>query len=76
MESSSGKRPMKKLHKEKMEAQIKEKILDNIVLEKEKGFDAKKCHLVVETIGEEYDVCFPFGIALVPNVEIEVHKFK
>jgi hypothetical protein len=51
--------------------------LDNIVLEKEdKGFDAKENHLVAKTIGEEYDVCFPFDIALMPNVEIEVHRFK
>jgi hypothetical protein len=77
MESSSGKKPMKKAHKEKMEAQIKGKILDNIVPEKEdKGFDAKECCIVVETIREEYDVCFPFGIALLPNVEIEVLRFK
>jgi hypothetical protein len=43
---------------------------------KDKGFDAKECQLVAETIGKEYNVCFPFGIALVSNVEIEVHKFK
>jgi hypothetical protein len=42
VESSSGKRPMKKLCKEKTKAQNKEKILDIIVLEKdEKEFDAK-----------------------------------
>ncbi len=42
MESSSGKRPMKKLRKEKTKGQNKEKILDIIVLEKEEEkFDAK-----------------------------------
>ncbi len=59
VESLSGKQPTKKPHKEKIEAQKKEKILDNIVLEKEeKWFDVKECCLVVETIGEEYDVYF------------------
>jgi hypothetical protein len=77
VESLGGKQPTKKFHKEKMEAQKKEKILDNIVLEKEeKGFDVKECCLVAETIGEEYDVYFLFSIALVPNVEIEVYRFK
>jgi hypothetical protein len=76
MESSGGKRLTKKPHKEKMKAQKKEKISENIVLDKEdKGFDAKEC-LVVKTIGEEYDVCFSFGTTLVPIVEIEVHGFK
>jgi hypothetical protein len=57
--------------------QKKEKIMDNIVLQKEeKGFDAKECCLVVETIGEEYDVYFLFGTPLVLNVEIEVYRFK
>ncbi len=51
--------------------------MDNIVLQKEeKGFDAKECCLVVETIGEEYDVYFLFGTPLVLNVEIEVYRFK
>ncbi len=60
-----------------MEAQRKEKILERIVLDKEdKIFDAKKCHLVAETIGEEYNVCFPFGTTPMPNVGIEVHIFK
>ncbi len=47
------------------------------MLEKEeKGFYAKDCCLVVETIGEKYDVYFLFNTALVPNVEIEVYRFK
>ncbi len=75
--SLGGKWPTKKPHKEKMEVQKKEKILDNIVLEKEeKGFYAKDCCLVTETIGEKYDVYFLFGTALMPNVEIEVYRFK
>jgi hypothetical protein len=77
MESLGKKIPMKKPHKEKAKAQNKEKILDNIVLEKEdKGFDSKECCLVAKTIGEKYNVCFLFGITPMPNVEIEVHIFK
>ncbi len=60
---------MKKPRKEKTKAQKKEKILKTIVLEKEeKGFDAKECHFVAKSIGEEYDICFLFGHTLVPNV--------
>jgi hypothetical protein len=77
VESLGGKRPIEKTHKEKMEAQTKEKILDNFVLKnEEKGFDAKECCLVVETTREEYDVYFLFNTALVPNVEIEVYRFE
>jgi hypothetical protein len=43
---------VKKPRIEKTKAQKKEKVLKNILLKKEeKGFDAKKCCFVVETIG-------------------------
>lgn len=77
MESLGKKIPMRKPDKEKTKAQNKEKILDNIGLEKEdKGFDVKECRLVAETIGEKYNVCFSFGTTPMPNVEIEIHIFK
>ncbi len=68
---------MKKPCKEKTKAQKKDKILKNIVLEKEqKGFDANKCHFVAKTIGKEYDICFSFGHTPMPNVQVNIHKFK
>ncbi len=69
MENYNGKWLVKKPCKEKTKAQKKGKILKNIVLEEEeKGFDAKECCFVAETIGEKYDIYFSFGHIPMPNV--------
>ncbi len=59
-----------------MEVQKKEKVSDNIVLKRSRKDLMQKNVVLLQKPQEDYVVYFLFGIALVPNVEIEVYIFK
>ncbi len=47
-----------------------------IVRKDEKEFDATKCRLVDDTLGNKFLDYFPLGNGLIPGVKVDVHCFK
>jgi hypothetical protein len=47
-----------------------------VVRKEDKGFDAAKCQLINDILGNEFMGCFPFGNDPLPSVSIDVHHFK
>jgi hypothetical protein len=67
---------LKKAKKQKMVEEKKEKIIEDLVLQKTpKPFNAVKCKLVDEAIREEYGNLFPFRNKPITKVKILVHRF-
>jgi hypothetical protein len=76
-EGSSGPCPTKKPWKEKIEAQNFYLFIDKTnSKEREKWFDATKCRLVDDTLGNKFLDYFLLGNDLILGVKVDVHCFK
>jgi hypothetical protein len=69
-------KPMKKAKKEKMVKEKKQKLIEDLVLQKTlKSFDVAECKLVDQTIRGEYGDLFPLGNKLIVGVKVLVRHF-